>query len=544
MHVRTLTLEEGGTCVCWISSPGTCAIDCVRGTPRGVTMKLHYVPHLVLGVTSAATPDEASVGFARAAKRVKRMEDPPFSVEDLTSALALIEGSGDDSLTFSYCLPANPDVLKNWDISRAEAAVAQAEQDAEQAALGSLQIALNLLLQWKWAEAESSAKDALRLSHVEAVRDEALNLLALALAMRNEDGKAIAALKQAVEGEWNLALQQNLGILAMENDPELAVTQATFWLESAQTVEERESALFRVLGMWMSLQEDAEDDDDDEAPLPPRLRDSLRRALTEDLSRDTFQSLGTFLARRDRDWIIKPSNWARSVHGNSVVANLVLARAEGFGEYMDYLVENTNNPTAAIQSEINSLIQGMNQLMIREDDAIGPASVCIGLFDKGLDYSNFERVLARPLTVREICLSVSEDDGEPVEKVLDWLEAAKDATAKLDISAEAREMLNDILGSAGNLVSAIYHDSRLTDAQRVQENLMEINSLHSYPGGRRRIDRNGLRRAAHSMQTWVLDTKRIHGKCLRLMTDDDLKQAWAQLITGVNQLEANIRNYL
>jgi hypothetical protein len=481
------------------------------------------------------------VGFARAAKRIKKLDEAPFTVEDLTAALAAVESTSTSTTEFVYALPSDPELLVGWTSEAAELARADEHADVERAAQGHLVAAIDLLLEWKWVDAEAAAKQVLRLSHIETTRDEALNCLALSMAMQGENDKAVAALKQAVDGQWNFALQQNLGILALEGDPELAANQATFWLEAAKTPEEREQALLTVLGMWMSLRDG--DDEDEEIPLPSRIRASFRQALAAELPEDTFRLLGTFLAQNDKDWVLKASNWAGGPLGDSETANLILARAEGLEHFLDFLMENAKSNSAVVQESINQLVRDMNEVMFTEESALFAASVCTKLFDQGLDFSTFERVLARPLTVREICMAIGGDDGEPVEKVLDWLILAKAAITSLDVTEESRELLREITGSGGNIAAAVFHDSRMDDARRIFENLQEINALHMSYGARRRINKTGLREATSAMSRWCSDTRRINEKCMQVATNEDLRKAWTELMTAIAGIERNIRAY-
>lgn len=67
-------------------------------------------PYLILGVPFAATRDEAARGFAKAVKRLRRMDDPPFDLEDLNWAQHEIdhrEGHVDHSLD-DFRVPADP----------------------------------------------------------------------------------------------------------------------------------------------------------------------------------------------------------------------------------------------------------------------------------------------------------------------------------------------------------------------------------------------------------------------------------------------------
>lgn len=504
-------------------------------------MKRQHIPHLILGVPSNASADESSVGFARAAKRIKKMDESPFSVEDLTAALAAVESTSTSTSAFVFALPSDPEILDGWTSEAAEVARAEEHKDAERAAQGHLVAAIDLLFGWEWTDAEAAAKEVLRLSNVETTRDEALNCIALSLAMQGENDKAVAALKQAVEGQWNFSLQQNMGILALEGDPELAANQATYWLEAAKTAEEREQALLTVLGMWMSLRDG--DEEDEEVPLPSRILASFRQALAAELPEDTFRLLGTFLAQNDKDWILKASNWAGGPLGNTETANLIFARAEGFDHFLDFLMENAKSRSNVVQESINRLVSDMNEVMFTEEDALFAAGICTQLFDRGLDFSSFERVLARPLTVREICMAVGGDDGEPVEKVLDWLIQAKAAIASLEVTEESKGLLRDVTGSGGNIAAAVFHDSRMDDARRIYENLQEINALHASYGGRRRINKAGLREATSAMSRWCSETRRIHEKCMKVATSEDLRKAWNELMTAIAGLESNIRAY-
>ena len=75
------------------------------------------------------------------------------------------------------------------------------------------------LLAGEWEEATDKAREVLRLTDDESLRDEALNLVACGYWQIGEDQKSIAALETALEGEYNSALQVNIGIVAQHLDP-------------------------------------------------------------------------------------------------------------------------------------------------------------------------------------------------------------------------------------------------------------------------------------------------------------------------------------
>lgn len=67
-------------------------------------------PYLILGVPHGATKGEAASGFARATRRLKRLEDPPYDLEDLNWALHQVEQVHDepDSAVETFRVPADP----------------------------------------------------------------------------------------------------------------------------------------------------------------------------------------------------------------------------------------------------------------------------------------------------------------------------------------------------------------------------------------------------------------------------------------------------
>jgi hypothetical protein len=79
-------------------------------------------PYLILGVPFGAGRNEVAKGFARAVKRLRQMEDPPFELEDLNWAQHEIdhrEGVAEHSLD-DFRVPADPTAYEFADpVSRA-----------------------------------------------------------------------------------------------------------------------------------------------------------------------------------------------------------------------------------------------------------------------------------------------------------------------------------------------------------------------------------------------------------------------------------------
>ncbi len=228
---------------------------------------------------STASTEDATISFAKAARRSKASPESPFQLSDLTAALSQIQGHAADDLVFEFKVPADPSLFA------ADARISAADVEAFKMLVESIE----LLLDWKWTDSISLGKQILGRTDTESIRDEALNVIAAGFALSGDVDAGIAALKKAAEGEWNFALQQNLGILALKVDPELAANQSTYWLDAADSAEDRERAIFFVLKMWSSWE------DDSGFELPVRIRDSFRTAINQDLSLNTFSMLGCFL---------------------------------------------------------------------------------------------------------------------------------------------------------------------------------------------------------------------------------------------------------
>ncbi|WP_062381174.1 hypothetical protein [Demequina pelophila] len=71
-------------------------------------------PYLILGVPFGVTKREASRAFAKASRRLRRMADAPFEIEDLNAALHAIEHDLEDphESIDHYRMPADPSVYE------------------------------------------------------------------------------------------------------------------------------------------------------------------------------------------------------------------------------------------------------------------------------------------------------------------------------------------------------------------------------------------------------------------------------------------------
>ena len=466
-------------------------------------MKLEHAPRLVLGMPSYTPNEDATVAFAKASRRLKGSDEAPFDIKDLTAALSQLEGHVGSDLTFEFKVPASRQVVELG----AEAFGGDAGAHSE------LTRALDLLFQWKWAESVDAAKEVLRATDREDLRDEALNVIAAASAMSGDTAAALSALKQAVQGEWNFELQQNLGILALGEDPDLAAEQSTYWLDAAGSREDRERALFYVMSMWSSLEHE------DRVELPTRIRDSFRSALSEDLSIETFALLGLFLARNDSEWAASPANWIRSPHSATDVAGLVMARAEGFESFIDFLVENATNQTGEVARAREGFISELIDVMFDDEPAMWAASLAMGFVDRGLPCDSLNNALLRLLAIREISIYFRTADGEPKDDFINWL-VDVDAYLKTVTDEELRNYIRGMLASSTTLFMLVYISARDTELDHMAEPLQMIHSMSQSWMTRRRLNKPQARSLAQSTLEWANETGQMIAKFRRLPLPD------------------------
>jgi hypothetical protein len=476
-----------------------------------------HAPRLVLGLASTAPKELATTAFAKASQRLKQMSDPPFEKMDLTTALSQLEAHSQDHLKFEYRVPANGEILSSGDEWSGGDLNAQT----------ALAASIDLLLQWDWDGAREKAKSVLLSTQRENLRDEALNVIAASLALTGDMEGAIEALKRAVEGEWNYALQQNLGILALQSDPMLAANQSAYWLDSATTTKDREQAIFYVLKMWSN----AEGGDDFE--VPEKIRISFRTALISGLTEEMFAQLGLFLARTDANWIITNSEWKEANNNFRAITPMIVARAQGFDEFIDFLASQASSPIPTIAQSREDFIGYMIDDMFQQDEAMGSASCAIQFIDGGLPCSNNNEALLRILAVREISLYLRDREEEPSERFIGWLEDAHRYVLGVT-DADLREAIMEILIASSSILTILFVTAREKDIGKFDAALSTIYQMSQRWGGRRRLNKHEAIAIARSTREWADGTEKALTRLRSLPITDTQVQGWVTQLSAVN----------
>ena len=215
-------------------------------------------PHLILGVRLGADKNEATAAMALATRRLRRLTPPGLSMADLTSSLARLDGTASSDRSLFYQWPADPRTIPQKfsmnfrgrahtsarsliDAHEGDLSAPLTSQDGNSLGIAFLSEAFDAVNNWEWEKGISLAREANSHSSNERIQDEALNIIAAAHLMMGKKGLAIAALKKAVEGEWNVGLHQNLAVLTMTDDPRAAIENLSFIIATSRNADQRVS---------------------------------------------------------------------------------------------------------------------------------------------------------------------------------------------------------------------------------------------------------------------------------------------------------------
>ncbi len=509
-------------------------------------------PYIVVGVPAFAPKSEASLGFALATRRSKTLSDPPFGVQELTSALSRIE-SGETGNQLMYAVPADFELFtsptpqlstSNGVLSSSQLLEMSDQQltDADRERVASLRLRAGLeeLLKWEWVLSEDLLKACLRISKDERIRDEALNLIAACLVMNGEMDRAIQALSKAVEGQWNLRLQANLAILALEVDPKRAIDQMSFLVDGASGTIEKLAAIRMAIGLWRQVQQEELGTTDDEEfdPLPERLlRSFVDTLMSKDISEEDFFDLGIFLARVAPTSVTRESLSRTEYRGRSS-AEIIFARSCEFSHYIDNVVRLSyldKNRPSFVDAHIDGLVEEVCQSLF--DDQTNLAAIAFSFLEQGLGVETMNRVWLRGALVLSLP-RVLEDDAAPNEQFLPWLRAAKLNYKKLSIPVELLEMTTEMLNNASDVLLQLQLREFFELASEVEAAANRINQQMSGFFNRLGADKNAIREISSTGLNWCNVQLSMFAEFEALgLTDLELRKEVNELRNATNQLK-------
>lgn len=530
----------------------------VQGDLQGM-FNADNCPYIVIGVPAYAPRSEGAVGFALATRRVRALPDSPFSIEDLTAALSRFEaGTARGQLT--YAIPADDTLFTgvaprlsdgSSPMSCEELSGRLATQidapDMEPMARLLLRSALEAILRWSWVEADSMLKDCLRISRDEKVRDEALNLLAACLVMSNENERAIQALSKAVEGQWNLRLQGNLAILAIQSDPKLAIGQMAYLIDGAQDSDEKLDAIKMAIGLWRQVQEEELGTDDEESfdPLPDRLIESIVTTLSSsDIQEEDYFDLGMFLARVAPQAVSRSRLRNTSFTGRSTT-EIIHARSADFSEYVDNVVRlcraDARRPEV-VEIHIDGLVEEVSRGLF--DNQTHLAGIAFSFLNQGLGVETMHRVWMRAgLTM--LLPQLLDEDGIPNESFIPWIIEAKQAVNSLGMPDDLRDLTMEMLGDAGDMLVHMHMKGFFVHAGEVERIAHGMNQQMTGFFNRLAANKQQIRETALAVVEWCDEQLMMFQSFDQLgIADLGLRTEIEELRVATDSIRRQVRQYL
>ena len=289
-----------------------------------------------------------------------------------------------------------------------------------------LKDAFNSLLYGEWNRSIQKSKEVLRISKDESFRDEALNIMACGYWQLGEDDKAITALKTALEGEYNPALQVNLGIVAQQLDPSSAINHLIDLADEAPTLEQKYQCIKRAFSILLRSEELEK--------APEKLKLSSHRLLEEiyldtKFNDDSVWELTSLLSSNGEDLP------AIQISGLSDLRKSMLtigkAQSEGPIEYIQAIggLKGESEWISEMQQAAISLV-----LQFQQADITSAASGVFGmtLLDSGINMPVETELRVQCFTIIGISGSLIGDQGMPNDDLIKRFVQSKTLLGNLD----------------------------------------------------------------------------------------------------------------
>ena len=343
----------------------------------------------------------------------------------------------------------------------------------------ALSVATQRLFDADWSGAVEAAREVLRLSTLEALRDEALNAMACAHWQLGNDDAARQALATALEGGRNAALQVNLGVIAADSDPETAALELARLVKESPTLELRVAAAMRAVGLWMT--DDLPWASEGESGLPLPIRDALRSIVVEPIDLESFREIVRLQANLDDDWLADVRSLERSAHSLSAEASVYRAMAAGPEELVTQLTKLfwAGEPPKWLIEERDRLIDSLTRHAM-DDPSSAVALFALNAVEAGLPIEPDQRRVLVPLAVLAVCDMIDPEEGEPADKFGEMLRQVE-AGAREDGVFDTFEHIFDVAWNRLCLAKAAYLSHILDSVgSRYNDGIGQIGHLPRY----------------------------------------------------------------
>ena len=323
-----------------------------------------------------------------------------------------------------------------------------------------LRNSFDYLLAAEWEEAIGQAREVLRLTDDESLRDEALNFVACGYWQIGEDQKSIGALETALEGEYNSALQINLGIVAQHLDPTSAIDHLVDLASEAPTSELQFQVIQRAFSIWYQSEIQEE--------IPKKLQGTAHKLLQEmyadkESNDENVWKLTSLLSSNEGTLPVIDTTDLSTLRENML--RIGQAQTEGLVEYIEAVGElrGSSDWVSERKDSVVSLV-----LNIQQVDIASAASGVLGmtLLETGIEIPLEKELRIQCFTIIGVCQSLMGEDGMPRQelidqfvdsvKLLDQLEPAAREDAKELFRVASEELLRCLVVGAAPLIQQFY----------------------------------------------------------------------------------------
>ena len=391
----------------------------------------------------------------------------------------------------------------------------------------NLRDALRAVLETRWSDALDMAKEVMRCTEREDLRDEALNLMACAHWQMGNDDEAIGALRSALEGEYNSALQINVGVVASNLEPVIATEHLGRLASEAPSAKFRVQAVNRGMQLWL-----AGLGEDDESPIPNQLLESLRSLAVDGvhdptITNDEYWDVLYPLSVHDSEWLTTSlANVSESAtHGREHMVDVAVARANNPADYVKAVGRLKASTSPWCREQRESIVDLVLTLQVNDPLSVFAAVMGMELLKTDITVPDYKAVKIRCLTLAGVCDSLDED-AEPIDEVQRYLKDARDLMGSC--TPEEQADLKPFIGFAGKALLICLTSSRGSKVNVIAENTTNLaNSILGIP--RRRLNTTAIRDAVRPWREICRITIRDL-TILRQYADDDELLKWVDAV--------------
>jgi hypothetical protein len=155
----------------------------------------------------------------------------------------------------------------------------------------------------------------------------------------------------------------------------------------------------------------------------------------------------------------------------------------------------------------------------------------MNMVEHGLPCDSLNNALLRAMAVREICIYLRDNDGEPKDEFINWLVQVQEF-AQQQTDEDLKAFITDILTNASTLFVLGFIGARDAEIDRFAEPLTTVHAFSQRWGSRRRLNKAEARRLALDVRGWAQETQSIIERLGSLPVANDQVSAYLSDLTS------------